>query len=996
MEQNSKNGKTKFAAAKASSDGTFSAGVFVSLMVFLASLATAVYYLLTRRSNPRPQREPEPGIPLPKITESAKTQVVHTAEQKSLPPISESSLLWISLAAVLTIAGTIFLRTQTIVGVILIVAGMALFGFTARHASAPSNWLTAEPWERQPIRLNWSFWGKLGLGASIVLATLSFRLFGEDVSALYPWRLHLLSVALLIWSSYLISSPGRQDAENYDKWNVWEIVAFVGILVVATFLRLYRFDEIPFGVWFDEAENAISALRILNDGYLPQFDITLPAHFIYLMALSFKIFGVSSLAMRAACVVLGVVNVAISFFLGREIFDRRLGLIFAFFLATSRWHINWSRIGMHAISVPLFTILSMWLLLRALRRQRLLDYTLAGISLGLGLCFYTPLYFFPIVAAVFLLFVLIRRPRMFLSSWVGFLFLALSFLIVSVPISQFALTNPETFSGRVSTTSIFTNKTSEQAWADVSKNVREHLLMFNYFGDGNGRHNLAGEPMLDPVSGAFLLMGVAFCLWQIYQPGSFLLIVWLLVMLLPGVFSLDFESPQSLRAIGTMPAAYLLAAFPIHTAWREWDRLSAKRPSAFFLAPLFLALGATAYINYHIFFDVQANTLSTWDVFSTPETIVGRELAKLGTDADVYVSVFYYNSPTLRFLAPDVPAEKYYSLPTYASLPFPSDAEKPMVFFVDRDRRSFFLQAKKFYPNAEFKEYKSPDGVSVLYQITLSPSDIENSQGVEVSYYQGEDWSGKPFMVAEEKTISTDWRNGTPSPLPFAVKWQGVLYADLYGMYHLTLYSPPASGSELYIDGARIPFTEDGEGIKTAEVELAKGSHSLLLKALGQEGIFKLEWQPPDGHRTPIPASNLFLPPISANGLFGKYFANGDWQSPPAFLEIDPWVGFTYHTSPLESPFTVEWTGRIHVTEGGLYLFAVDSINDASLFVNGVEVSGEGGQGGYFEKQIELEPGFYPIRLRYANRNGFTYVNLFWAPPDSERVIIPQEALFFP
>ncbi len=98
--------------------------------------------------------------------------------------------------------------------------------------------------------------------------------------------------------------------------------------------------------------------------------------------------------------------------------------------------------------------------------------------------------------------------------------------------------------------------------------------MFNYQGDNNGRHNLTGEPMLDPISGTLLVLGLGLSLWRIRQPGSFLLIAWLLLMLAPGIFALDFESPQSLRAIGSLPAAYLLAVVPIDAFWKEWDKIA--------------------------------------------------------------------------------------------------------------------------------------------------------------------------------------------------------------------------------------------------------------------------------------------------------------------------------------------------------------------------------------------------------------------------------------
>ena len=176
---------------------------------------------------------------------------------------------------------------------------------------------------------------------------------------------------------------------------------------------------------------------------------------------------------------------------------------------------------MHGVTVPFFEILSAANDLLALRKQNLVCYALAGLSLGLGLCFYTPLYLFPFVIGIFLLFLWHHRHILLFSSWRGFLFLALAAVIVSVPISQFAIRQTDTFSDRLHVTSIFTGKSTQEAWRAIAQTTREHLLMFNYRGDKNGRHNLPGEPMLDPISGAFMVLGLALSLWRIRQPGSF-------------------------------------------------------------------------------------------------------------------------------------------------------------------------------------------------------------------------------------------------------------------------------------------------------------------------------------------------------------------------------------------------------------------------------------------------------------------------------------------
>ncbi len=269
-------------------------------------------------------------------------------------------------------------------------------------------------------------------------------------------------------------------------------------------MRLYRFNQVPFGTWFDEASNGLNALRILNTpGYLPVFvDLdTLPAYLLYLMGLSIRILGSSTLSIRGVSVVFGLGTVAAAYLVGRELFNRRMGLVAAFILAVSRWDVNWSRIGMHGVTVPFFELLTIGLVLRALRRQRLMDYAMVGLSMGLSLGFYTPLRLFPLVVGLFLVLLWINRHDLIQTSWRGMVVLCVVGIIAATPILYLVAFKPDEFFSRMETVSIFAGKTPQEGMQAVAKTTSQHLLMFNYRGDLNGRHNLPGRPMLDPIMG---------------------------------------------------------------------------------------------------------------------------------------------------------------------------------------------------------------------------------------------------------------------------------------------------------------------------------------------------------------------------------------------------------------------------------------------------------------------------------------------------------------
>ena len=153
--------------------------------------------------------------------------------------------------------------------------------------------------------------------------------------------------------------------------------------------------------------------------------------------------------------------------------------------------------------------------------------------------------------------------------------------------------------------------------------------------------------MLDPISGALVVLGVGLCLWRWRRPRSLLLPLWLVSMLAPGILSLEWEAPHALRTIGSLPAACLLAAVPIHSLWGQRREVWERRRAAWFLLIVALLLTIIGYSNLHTYFFVQARDFDTWRDFSTAETIAARVMAELGDDADLYVCLLY-TSPSPR------------------------------------------------------------------------------------------------------------------------------------------------------------------------------------------------------------------------------------------------------------------------------------------------------------------------------------------------------------
>ena len=163
--------------------------------------------------------------------------------------------------------------------------------------------------------------------------------------------------------------------EEWLKKN--RVVILFAILVLAAFFRLYQITTIPPGLFSDEAVNGINALEAIETAPpAGEYKVFYPENngreglFINIQALSVQIFGNKPWALRGVSAMFGIFTVLGLYFLTKELFKKESVALFAsFFLATSYWHINFSRIGFRAIMAPFFLVWGLWLLWRLIPKE---------------------------------------------------------------------------------------------------------------------------------------------------------------------------------------------------------------------------------------------------------------------------------------------------------------------------------------------------------------------------------------------------------------------------------------------------------------------------------------------------------------------------------------------------------------------------------------------------------------------------------------------------
>ena len=767
-----------------------------------------------------------------------------------------------------------------------------------------------------------------------------------------------------------------------------------GILALAAAIRLYDLESLPPGLWFDEADNLVHARDYAMDpGRIPVYErsTNLPTMFLLPIAAVVELAGASITSARLVAAAFGLAGVVAVFLFARYALGTTAGLIAALLVAVMRWDIIWSRIGMHGITGVLFGALIGWLTLWAMKEGRLSDYAYAGAALGLGMWFYAPLRMFPLVVGFMLLHHLVVKRPPFRAFLTNAALMGLVALFVAAPVAQVAANEPGEFFARAGDTSVFSHAPSER-WIDLLyKSLLEHVRMFNNQGDPNPRHNLPDAPMLDFLTGALFVLGFLLALTRWRDTALFSLPFWVLLMILPGVLTLPWESPQSLRSIVVIPAVATLAAYPLSRLWT----LARVTPSSIAggagVAAVLAALAVIGYMNAVVYFDDQASDPESFAEFSTDETLMAHSrIEQQRRGYSLWVSRQYTSSLTGTLLGSDLRLEKIAAPET-----LPLDSARVWLgaaaYFEPRER-GFWEVMRAYYPEGEFREVAPPNGdEAMFYTGFVSREALAARQGLDAAYTaaDGAEIAGRRDTVSESAWHAS---YGPPGEYPYGVELSGALLAPKWGVYEFALDANIEAYVEL--DGRRILSPDK----PTARVEVAAGLHSLSIygDAKDAAAFLSVSWKPPGGDLQHISFSSLYRGSVKPMGLAGRFFQVGEDYDLADAGEVTPTMEVFHYTPLIREPHFGYWEGDIRVEQAGMHRFSIESWSgEASLYVDGEIVAREPpGDDAAQEGEIFLGAGDYRVRVEYVSTSsGSTRVTVQWGPPGAPLAPIPVDAL---
>ncbi len=771
------------------------------------------------------------------------------------------------------------------------------------------------------------------------------------------------------------------------------LVPLVVITLVAAALRVYRIYATPAGLWLDETDIAKQALEIVNGARPRPWDVArleVPWLYHYYVALFYKVLGPGYMTVKVPHLLISILTAPVLYLLAREFFGPPVAFLSALVWATMRWSINMSRWG-HANTLTLFWfVLVLWLVWRAQQTGRWRYWVLGGVALGLSQYSYQATRSLVPVVAFFLLYRALY-PRGYLRrAWPQVAVFWLLFLLVYTPLANTYIHNPNLFLERSRAISIFNPLFTRDPGAALKGNVGKYLGMFFYVGDPNGRHNIPGEPVVDAITAALLVLGLARMVREPLRPRHVLLFLWLAAFFAAGI--LTTEAPNTFRVYGMTPALALVAGVGLEglqhllacdvsrtggtRSRRAWCAL---RDAAQVAVPTALVLAAAA-LNVRLYFGVQATHPGVVGMFNVRPTRVGQYIATLPRDVTIYLDRDFWAFSPIDVINPGRPLTR---LKTPFHVPPPPEQQGAVVYILGPDGRLLVPYLQHLYPRAQVEEGFGPGGTYLFTGVRVPAEDVAR-RGLRGSWWASLSEEDAPPTL-QGVTLPTQ----PPLAPPARAQLVGGLYLPMAGVYGLRVEGATAVRVEvannvvLEMPDQEVHVPLPG-GLVPVRVELA----------LMPGDAPRFLWQVPEQPAwQPIPDSAWYPLDVPQGGLLALWYEGGGFRTRPVAVTHAP-ILYADNAGNLATA-AMRWFGQIWIAESGTYGFGLSSDDGSRLWVDGHLVVDNWGLHGarWVEAPVTLDVGWHRIRIDYVDNGGSHWFEARWARPRQRPTPIPPDVL---
>jgi len=362
------------------------------------------------------------------------------------------------------------------------------------------------------------------------------------------------------------------------------------LLIMGLLIGTYQLQNIPNSIQGDEGVFFENARAIANGNYTHSifgFGVySYPIFSSFIQGAVMRIFGKDIWGWRFASVLPALLSVVPLYFLGKEVFNRRVGIISSLIYISSPYYLSFARLGYNNSQAILFVTLCVWLFYLGLKRKSLLYIFLTGVAAGLGFLTYSSgklgMVIITLLFAIFFLLKLFRKgTRRFIL--IGFLMFVIGYTLIAVPHLSYGITqDPQTFRYKL-VEGLFNNfdyavsmfgeqsvtQTSTITYLDRfriihSPELSPRLLLRGVvrsllglqFDEFSNNYYLSAS-LAGPIAVVFYVCGLFAVLAHFWKPNSYPFLIWFI----SGLFFLSIISTYPPRPAHLVPIIPILALF---------------------------------------------------------------------------------------------------------------------------------------------------------------------------------------------------------------------------------------------------------------------------------------------------------------------------------------------------------------------------------------------------------------------------------------------------
>lgn len=437
------------------------------------------------------------------------------------------------------------------------------------------------------------------------------------------------------------------------KITPWHIL-FGLVLLLVTFYRFYRLQDVPGEMISDHAEKLLDVYDLLSGMLLTYFvrNTGREAFQMYLSAAvaHFVGTGITFMTLKIGTAIVGLFSAIYMYFLGKEVGNRRMGMLAFFLSGIGYWPNVISRIGLRFTLYPAFTAAALFYFFRGIRRKKIPDMVLSGICVGIGLHGYSPYRIVPILLVLgMVLYVVHNWKRNNIRFAVTALVVTgIAALVIFIPLLRYVMDQPEMFLFRGMTrVGTIEQPLPGPAWQIFFSNLWRAMIMPFWNNGSIWAHSVPFRPSLDIVSAAMFLTGIVFSVLRYIRHRDWripFLLISVPFLMLPSILSLAFpaENPCLNRSAGALVPIFIIAAFGmdsfLHNLYKQATGLGGRVMVAVLIGMLFLL---SLWQNYDLVFDEYANNYekSAWNTSEIGE-VAYNFISVYGDPDSVYVVGF--------------------------------------------------------------------------------------------------------------------------------------------------------------------------------------------------------------------------------------------------------------------------------------------------------------------------------------------------------------------